>query len=682
VLADQPTIAGHWQGQIATPGKALDIDVHFSAAQDGSFKGDISIPAQGAKDLPLGKIEAKGPEISFEIVGVPGTPRFKGKLEDQGKKIAGTFAQGGGSFPFHLDRGVDPVVAARQSLAGFDSFVNQAIKEWEVPGLAIAIVKNGEVILAEGFGMRDVAGKLPVTSRTLFAIGSCTKAFTTFVMGTLVDEGKLEWDKPVRTIAPEIQLHDRAASELLTPRDLVTHRSGLPRHDLVWYNATLTRKEIVGRLPHLEPSEAFRSKYQYNNIMFMTAGYLVDSLTGMPWEEAVRKRIFEPLEMRGSNFSVKDSQKTADFAKPYDDRDDHIVEIPFRDISNTGPAGSINSSVADMARWLLVNTQKGKIGGRQIISSRVLADIHTPHMTTGASQERTEIGPAGYGLGWSIDDYRGHRRAAHGGGIDGFTAMTTVFPQDGLGIVALSNMNGTMLPEMLSRHAADRVLSLAPIDWSAEYLKKKKAAKEAAKSAKTKKTTVRRPGTRPAHRLEEYVGLYEHPGYGIAQVEQRDGKLYFSFNGIEAQLEHWHFEFWNAEKNAKDPAFEDIKVQFLTGLNGYVEGLSVPFEARIKPIVFSKKPEAKLSDPDYLKKFTGEYELAGNTATVRLQGSALVLDVQGQGSVTLLPDRDDGFNLKEQSGTSLRFISDSEGKVSEMALSTAAGVYSAKRKKP
>ncbi len=682
LAADDPTITGHWHGQIATPVKPLEIDVVFSAAKDGVWQGQISIPAQGAKDLPLGKIEAKTADVGFEIKDVPGNPVFKGKLEEQGKRIKGTFTQGGNSFEFQLDRGPDPVALARQSLAGYDSFVSQAIHDWEVPGLAIAIVKNGEVILAGGFGMRDVAGKLPVTAKTLFPIGSCTKAFTTFVMGTLVDEGKLEWDKPVRSYVPEIQLFDRAASDLLSARDLVTHRSGLPRHDLVWYNASLSRKEIVRRLPYLEPSEPIRSKFQYNNIMFMTAGYLVDYLTGMPWEDAVRKRIFEPLEMTGANFSVKDSQKTADFAKPYDDRDDRIVEIPFRDITNAGPAGSINASVTDMARWLVVNSQKGKFAGRQILSPRVLAEIQTPHMTTGTPQDRPEIGPAGYGLGWGVDDYRGHRRVVHGGGIDGFSAMTTVFPHDGLGIVVLSNMNGTQLPEMISRHAADRILSLAPIDWAGEALKKKQTAKQAAKVAKTKKTAMRRPGTSPSHPLEEYAGVYEHPGYGEAQVELRDGKLTFRFNGIDAELEHWHFEVWNALKNPKDPAFADMKLQFVTGLKGYVESVSVPFESRIKPIVFSKKPDAKLSDPEYLKKFTGEFELAGNTVSVRLEGSVLMLDVQGQAPATLLPDRDDGFNIKEQSGTSIHFVTDSGGKVSVLALSTAAGVFSAKRKNP
>ena len=338
--------------------------------------------------------------------------------------------------------------------------------------------------------------------------------------------------------------------------------------------------------------------------------------------------------------------------------------------------------MSDIARWLIVNSQKGRIGGRQLISPSVLADIHTPHMTTGAVQERSEIGPAGYGLGWSVDDYRGHRRAVHGGGIDGFSAMTTIYPQDGLGMVVLSNMNGTQLPEMLSRHAADRILSLSPIDWSGEYLKKKKTAKAAAKVAETKKSTVRRTGSSPAHPLAAYAGLYEHPGYGVVQVEQRDGKLGFSYNGIDAQLEHWHFEVWNALKNPKDPAFADMKLQFLTGVRGYVEGLSLPFEPRLEPIVFSRKPDTKLSDPEYLKKFTGDYELAGNTSHVRLSGNVLVLQVQNQGVLNLVPDRDDSFTLKEQAGTSVHFVTDSDGSVSEMALSTAAGVFSAKRKKP
>jgi CubicO group peptidase (beta-lactamase class C family) len=541
-------------------------------------------------------------------------------------------------------------------------------------------VKDGEVILAEGFGWRDVGKKLPVTPRTLFAIGSCTKAFTTFVMGTLVDEGKLDWDKPVRTYIPELRLYDRVASELITPRDLVTHRSGLPRHDLIWYNASLSRKEIVDRLPFLEPSEPFRNKYQYNNIMFMTAGYLVERLTGERWEEVVRARIFTPLGMTGTNFSVKDSQQAADHAKPYEERDDKVVEVPFRDITTAGPAGSINSSVFDMARWLGVQTHKGKFEGKQIISAAVLADIHTPHMTMGVPQERQEIAPAGYALGWGVDDYRGHRRVHHGGAIDGFIAATTIFPDDDLGMVVLANLGGTGLPQMITRHASDRLLGLTSIDWNGEALEKRAKGKAATKDAKSKRETVRRPGTTPSHKLEEYAGLYEHPGYGIIKIELREGKLNFTYNQIKAPLEHWHFEVFRGLKNPKDPAFEDLKVQFLTNVNGYVDSLAVPFEPSLKPIVFAHRPDARLSDPEYLKRFTGEYELAGRMLSVRLKGNALVLDSQGGATVTLLPDRDDGFKVKEQSNNSLRFVSEKDQPASAIALQTPAGVFTAKRK--
>jgi CubicO group peptidase (beta-lactamase class C family) len=574
-----------------------------------------------------------------------------------------------------------PQADAKAALAGFDSFVGQAITEWEVPGLAIAIVKNGEVVLAEGYGLRDVDKKLPVTPRTLFAIGSCTKAFTTFVIGTMVDEGKLDWDKPVRTYLPELRLHDPVASELITPRDLVTHRSGLPRHDLVWYNAPISRKQIVERLPFLEPSESFRAKFQYNNIMYMTAGYLIERLTGQSWEDAVRARIFAPLGMAGSNFSVKESEKAADFARPYDERDDKVVVIPFRDITSAaGPAGSINSSVDDMARWLIVQTHKGKFKGKPLISPALLADMHAPHMTTSVPQDRKEIAPAGYGLGWGVDDYRGHRRVHHGGAIDGFIAATTLFPDDDLGLVVLANLGGTGLPQIITRHASDRLLGLPPIDWNAEALGKRAKGKAASKEAKSKKDTVRRPGTSPAHKLEEYAGEYEHPGYGILKIELKEGKLNLSYNGIEAPLEHWHFEVFRALKNPKDPAFEDEKVQFLTNLSGYVDAVAVPLEPAVKPIIFALRPDAKLSDPNYLGRFTGEYELTGNVLSVRLKGNSLVVDMQGQGTLTLMPDRDDRFNVKERSQTALRFVTENNQSASKILFETPDGVFTANRK--
>src|SRR5436190_14910917 len=232
-----------------------------------------------------------------------------------------------------LCRVVSSAESAHVPLDGFDAFVSDVLKEWNVPGMAIGIVQSNKTIYAKGFGYRDLKQKLPVTTNTLFAIGSTTKAFTCVVLGTLVDEGKLDWDKPIRNYIPEFRLQDPHATELTTARDLVTHRTGLPRHDLVWYNNTsISRREVVQRLPYLEPNHAFREKFQYNNLMYVVAGHLIETITGQSWEENVRQRIFGPLGITNSNFSVRDSQSNDNFALPYQEQKGIVKRIPFRNI--------------------------------------------------------------------------------------------------------------------------------------------------------------------------------------------------------------------------------------------------------------------------------------------------------------------------------------------------------------
>jgi len=335
-----------------------------------------------------------------------------------------------------------------------------------------------------------------------------------------------------------------------------------------------------------------------------------------------------------------------------------------------------------MARWVAVHTHGGKIDGKTIISTAVLDELHTPQMTLGQPSTKKEISPTSYALGWMVDTYRGHRRVHHAGGIDGFTANTCLFPDDGMGLVVLTNKDGTPLPETITRHASDRLLNLEPIDWLAEALDRRNKALDAAKEAKKKKESVRRSGTKPAHPLEEYAGDYEHPGYGALTVELRDGKLVAIFNGIRATLDHWHYEVFNAPKADNDPALVDInwKLQFQTNVKGDVDAVAVPLEPSVKPIVFAKRPDKKLSDPDYLKRFEGEYELAGQTATIRLQGHALIFQQAGGPPVELIPDRNDEFNLKKTPGVSVRFVTDAQGKVNEIAVSTDDGVFTARRK--
>ena len=678
VVAEPPTIAGHWEGAISLPGTKLAINVDF-AAQDGGWKGDISIPLQGIKDWQLDKIAAAGAAVSFAMPGIPGDPTFKGRLSDDGGTIAGDFSQGGGTFPFELARAEKPAEAAKGALADFDEFVNAALQAWNVPGLAIAVVKDGEVAYMKGFGSRDVEQKLPVSPKTLFAIGSCSKAFTTLVMGALVDEGKLEWEKPVRDYIPWFKLYDPSATERITPRDLVTHRSGLPRHDAVWYNNLgASREELVRRLAYLEPSADLRAKWQYNNLMFLTAGYLVETVTGKTWEDAVRERIFTPLGMGRSNFSVADSQKSDDFALPYREKDDKLEKIPFRPITNMGPAGSINSSVEDMAQWLKVHAGGGKLDGKVVIKADTLADLQAPHMAMGQPQERPEISAGDYGLGWMIDVYRGHKRVHHGGGIDGFVSQVQVFPHDGLGIVVLTNSE-TGLSTIVAQSAADRLLKLEPIDWNGEALARRAKGKAAAKEAKAKKETVRVPNTTPSHPLADYAGEYFHPGYGPLMVQLQGDKLNVTYNGMTAPLGHWHYDVFTALET-QDEVLADTKFNFATDVNGNIASVAAPMEPVVKDAVFAKKPDARLSDPAYLQKFLGDYELAGVSAQIGLKGNALTLSVPGQPEYTLVPDLGGVFRLKEVSVIQVRFLLDGQGNVTGLESRQPEGVYTAKKK--
>ncbi|MGE0128465.1 MAG: serine hydrolase [Blastocatellales bacterium] len=676
----QNSIAGHWEGAIKLPTGAINISVDFTAATGGKLSATITIPQQGAKDLPLSGVNFDNGEVTFGLPNVPGDPKFRGKLSADGQKIEGTFSQGGANLPCALERKADPVAAAREALAGFDDVITDAMKKFEVPGMAIAIVKNKEVIYAKGFGHRDVEKQLPVTADTLFAIGSSSKAFTTFVLGTLVDEGKIEWDKPVRNYIPWFKLYDPSMTERLSVRDLVTHRSGLPRHDLVWYNNYgATRESLVRRLAYLEPSADLREKWQYNNLMYLTAGYLTEVITGKTWEDAVLDRVLNPLGMKRSNFSVSDSQKDSDFAQPYGKRDGKIEKLPFRSITNVGPAGSINSSVNEMSRWVIAHLNGGKLGDKKIAEAATVDDMHRPYMTTGASSEFPEIVGGEYALGWFVDTYRGHRRVQHGGNIDGFSANVVLLPKDGVGMVVLTNLNGTPLRDLITQVAADRLLKLSNIDWITQGAGRRALAEQASKEGEKKKEVTRVPGTQPSHKLGDYAGDYEHPGYGLLKVALREDKLEATFNNIATPLDHWHYDTFNGGK-AKDPTFGNMKYSFQTDVNGHVARVAAQFEASVKEIVFTKKPDARLFDPGYLSRYTGAYDLMGQTINVSLKGSALVAVVGGQPPMDLVPGLSGDFTLKQVQVISIHFVMDDKGNAASFELRQPGTVLTAKRK--
>ncbi len=679
-LAESP-FDGHWQGSIELPtGGELEIDVDLASGDDSALTGDISIPVQGIRDLDLSDLSVEGREVRFAIPGIPGDPNFDGTLDEAATTIAGTFRQGGAELPFELVRGDDLPAVARKALAEFDPVIEQAIGDFNVPGLAIAIVAGGEVVYARGFGKRDLEGDLPMTADSLFAIGSTTKAMTATVLGMQVDEGMLEWDEPLMRYLPGFRLADAMITARITPRDLLTHRSGLPRHDLLWYNNNQgSRAELIERFADLELTADLREKFQYNNLLFMTAGHLAGRLDGgKTWEEVVRTRLFDPLEMTRSNFSVDVSQQDPDHALPYRENDDDEPErIPFRRIDLIGPAGSVNSSVNEMSRWLLFNLRQGKVGEKQLVQAATLADLQSPHMTIEGRPERTDISASTYGMGWGIDTYRGHRRVGHGGGIDGFVTSVMLFPDDDLGLVAFTN-RGSGLSRLVNQTAADRILDLEPVDWIAEALERLKKGEAAAEEAEAKKDSVRVADTRPSHPIADYAGSYRDAGYGHLEIKVADAAanaLEMTMNGITTPLVHWHYDVWNGAESDDDPTFEDQKLLFRSNYEGQIHAVESPLELTAAPIVFDKQPDARLSDPAYLERFVGTYEGATDQqARIALAGDRLTLHVQGQPVYTLVPAVSGRFNIEGLQGFSIGFEQE-DGRVTKAVSYQPNGVF-------
>lgn len=500
-----------------------------------------------------------------------------------------------------LTLALSPALAAKKEPRidpkDFSAFVLKTLAEWKVPGVGIAVVKGEKIILAEGYGLRDVPNKLPVTPRTIFAIGSSSKAFTATALGILMDEGKLDWDKRVRDYLPTFRLQDESAAAQMTPRDLLCHRSGLARHDLAWIGSAFSRKELFDRMRFLEPNADFRSIFQYNNFMFMTAGHLAGEVTGSTWEDVVRTRIFEPLGMKDSYFSVEESRKKPDVSFPYGEKEDKAIELPFRNLDAMGPAGSINSNVLDMAQWVLLNLNKGKTGDKQVISEARLAEIHSPQMVIQESAFRIlekfpEMFTSSYGLGWIITQYRGHTWIHHGGNVDGFTAFVTFFPRDDIGVVVLSNMNGSFVPEIIALNVADRLLELDQVPWSGRYMEIRDKGKAQSEKRKAEADKDRKTGTRPSHPLEDYAGEYVHPAYGpLAVLKDGDG-LRMTRNGMTFTATHYHYDVFDISTEAIGTKLT-FKASFALDLKGSVASVSVPFALTpgVKDIVFTRTPD-------------------------------------------------------------------------------------------
>lgn len=577
--------------------------------------------------------------------------------------------------------------SATTAFAGIHDYIASLLNEWKVPGIALAAVRDGEIAFAQGFGKRNLTTGDEVTPQTIFAIGSSSKAFTAASLAMLVDEGKLNWDVPVREYLPSFKLYDSVAGERMTPRDLLIHNSGLPRHDLAWYRSSKSRQELVAGLQYLEPSKDFRSTWQYQNMMYATAGYLVECVSGLRWEDFVGQRIFEPLGMTGSYMDDTSArERSTNYSLPYREKDGAIQEIPFYSHWQAlAPAGSIHSNVEDLSKWLLLHLNKGKIGERQLISDNQMTQLHSPQMA-GVERELITLDPkqlpeifySSYAMGWIVTSYRGNILLHHGGSIAGFHAMVAFMPTRNIGVAALTNTHTSMLETVAVYHALDLLLGAKPTDWHERHFKMYQGVVDTMKKGKEEVRADRIPNTRPSHDLAAYLGTFEHGGYGRVVIEMEGEQLRLHYNNMAVPLEHFHYDSFTFSHTAVDL---DFKVTFISNARGDIESLSIPFEARVADIVFKRVANKALYESSYLAQFAGEYEITlGENVllvSVILQGETLIANAPGQSSTELEPYKENEFRLKGAPSQIIAFVRDAEGQISQAHL---PGGISAKRK--
>jgi CubicO group peptidase (beta-lactamase class C family) len=578
-------------------------------------------------------------------------------------------------------------------LNGIDAKLQAILTDWKVAGFAVAVVEKNKILYAKGFGYRDVENKKPVTPNTLFAIGSCTKAFTSSLLGILRNDNKLSFDDAPSKYIPSLKFYTDDMNTDIIIKDLMTHRTGLPRHDFSWYLFnTSSRDSLIQRLKFQEPSFGVRKQWQYNNFMFLLQGSIAEKITGNSWEKNIADKIFNPLGMRTSNASITELEKSSEPSIGYEVKNEAIAKMDYYNIDGMAPAGSINSSVNEMTNWMCTWIHGGKFEGKEILPASYVSEAMSSQMVIGGglpSKEHTDIQFSNYGYGWFLASYKGHYRVEHGGNIDGFSASTCIFPSDSLGIVVLVNQNGSAVPSIVRNLIADRMLRVVQTEWSKELKDAADKSKKAEKETVAKSESGQKKGTRPSHALEEFEGKYSHPGYGALALTVVHDSLFVKTPKQLWWLKHYHFDIFQPFEVSKTHKIDtadksNMRFNFVAGLNGEIEKVLINnIEPTLPaPLEFARQANIKEIRPEELTKFVGEYELAGVTAKIFIKSEkTLFLFVPGQPEYELYYLGSDKFGVKNLAGFKLAFTKNTSGSVNECSFIQPNGTFKAKKKK-
>ncbi|MCA0233906.1 MAG: serine hydrolase [Bacteroidetes bacterium] len=572
--------------------------------------------------------------------------------------------------------------------AGLDTLFTRVLNEWKCAGFAVAVVEKDKIIYAKGFGYADIDTKRPVTEHTQFAAGSCTKPFTCAALGLLRAENKIDFNHSVREYLPQLSFYNEEMNKNITVRDLMCHRTGLPRHDQAWaLFSTNSVDTLLKRVQYLEPNYGLREKWQYNNFMFATQGKMVENLSGQSYRAFVRERIFQPLGMKDVTFSVDSMTLYNDRSLCYTvSEDDKIVPLDYFNLDVMSAVGGINTSVSEMAKWVMLWANNGIYKGKRLLPADYVREAISSQMIVrdaAPSASNPSLHFENYGLGWFLSSYRGHYRVEHGGNISGFSTNTCFFPTDGIGIVVFCNQAVSRVPSVVRNILADRMLGLPDKDWQSYLYTSDMAAKNAAKSAKSQMTSLTKTNVKPAHPADEYEGYFQHKGYGTFEIVNRNDSLFAVF-----PLQQWYlrpyghdvFDALPVDKHGKVASDASIqRIIFNQNTEAEIASASIAFEPElIHPLEFTWLPKVKKLPKVVLQRYVGEYNLNGMAMKVGLNANEILyLSLPNQPTRELEALGKGKFRLKGLNGYSISFSQDAK----EFLLTQPNGIFKALKKK-
>jgi len=539
----------------------------------------------------------------------------------------------------------DPLARAQapditSKLNGFDSYMEQTLKDWNTPGIGVGIVVNDKLVFAKGYGYRDYEKKLPFTPTTLCQIASNSKLFTAVATGMLVEEGKLTWDKPVKESVPTIQFYNDQLNNNVTLRDMLSHRTGVTRHDTIWFKSPFTRKELFEKLKYLEPQEPMRETFLYNNLMYAAAGNIVELKSGKTWEQFVRERILTPLDMKTTTYSIAEMTKSPDHGVPFKEKRDsfELYKIPYyEDTEGIAPAGAVISNIDEISHWLIALMNDGKYNGKQVLPANVLKATLQPAIglpnAAGESLGYWELLNPAYGMGRETAAYRGHLMTFHGGDLPGFHSQVSFMPNDHIGVIVLViSDHSAPLYNIVSYNVYERLLGMDQTPWSQRQLQRRLAGKKAGTEARAKAGADRVANTKPSHALADYAGEYENPAYGILKIGLKSDALQFGYHAFDFPLSHFHYDRFDTPD---DEQYGRFSLNFRTNPQGDIDSVVTSLDEG--EVVFSRKPETLA--PELLEKLAGDY-LTPTKVKFQVQyqpGAGLSLVFSGGPPVKLIP---------------------------------------------